>query len=370
MIKYFDLQRVNNSFEPLLTDEVAKVVKSGWYLQGAANKAFEEAFAAYCGVRYCVGVGNGLDALTLVLRAYIELGYMREGDEVIVPANTYIASILAVVRAGLVPVFCEPGEKNCNIDVAKIEALVTEKTRAILPVHLYGRAVDMRPLMDVARKYSLKVLEDCAQAHGALYEGRRVGSLGDAAGFSFYPAKNLGALGDGGAVTTDDAELAAEFHHIVEGLVRLVREATRGGGVGGGAVEGGKLVVGFPGEHVELPVVDGLAVLALAGHPACLRLIRHIVRGEARRICEAATTDVVLHFLFGRWVLTHARVFVWRRSRHTISTFFSYYFIFLGCRICTPPPCRICTPPVQFLHTPLCNFCTPIRRFFIVCVGR
>ncbi len=214
MIKYFDLQRVNNSFEPQLTEEVAKVVKSGWYLQGAANKDFEEAFAAYCGVRYCVGVGNGLDALTLVLRAYIELGYMREGDEVIVPANTYIASILAVVRVGLVPVFCEPGKDSCNIDVAKIEALVTGKTRAILPVHLYGRAVDMRPLMDVARKYSLKVLEDCAQAHGALYEGRRVGSLGDAAGFSFYPAKNLGALGDGGAVTTDDAELAAAVRAI------------------------------------------------------------------------------------------------------------------------------------------------------------
>jgi dTDP-4-amino-4,6-dideoxygalactose transaminase len=214
MIKYFDLQLVNNSFEPQLSQEVAKVVQSGWYLQGTANKAFEEAFAAYCGVRYCVGVGNGLDALTLVLRAYMELGVMSEGDEVIVPANTYIASILAVVRAGLVPVFCEPCAATCNIDVDKIESLVTEKTRAILPVHLYGRAVDMAPLMYVAKRYSLKVLEDCAQAHGAMCDGRRVGAIGDAAGFSFYPAKNLGALGDGGAVTTNDAELAAAVRAI------------------------------------------------------------------------------------------------------------------------------------------------------------
>ncbi len=214
MIKYFDLQRVNNSFEPTLSEEVAKVVQSGWYLQGAANRAFEEAFAAYCGVRYCVGVGNGLDALTLVLRAYMELGFMRAGDEVIVPANTYIASILAVIRTGLVPVFCEPDKNTYNITAAGVEPLVTARTKAILPVHLYGKAVDMPPLMEVARKYSLKVLEDCAQAHGALCNGCRVGSLGDAAGFSFYPAKNLGALGDGGAVTTNDGELAAAVRAI------------------------------------------------------------------------------------------------------------------------------------------------------------
>ena len=214
MIKYFDLQRVNNSFEPQLTQAVTRVVQSGWYLQGAANKEFEKAFAQYCGTRFCVGVGNGLDALTLVLRAWMELGYMRPGDEVIVPANTYIASILAVIRVGLVPVFCEPHERSYNIDTTIIETHITEKTRAILPVHLYGRAVDMQPLMEIADRYSLKVLEDCAQAHGAVYGGKRVGSIGDAAGFSFYPAKNLGALGDGGAVTTNDEELAAAVRAI------------------------------------------------------------------------------------------------------------------------------------------------------------
>ena len=214
MIKYFDLQKINDSFEPLLTESVTAVVKSGWYLQGGANSRFEEAFAAYCGCGHCVGVANGLDALTLIFLAYRELGFMTGGDEVIVPANTYIASILAVVRAGLVPVFCEPCERTCNIDPAKIEPLITPRTRAILPVHLYGRVADMRPIMDIARRHSLKVVEDAAQAHGALCGGVRVGALGDAAGFSFYPAKNLGALGDGGAVTTNDSELAAVVRAI------------------------------------------------------------------------------------------------------------------------------------------------------------
>lgn len=209
MIKYFDLQRINNSFEPALTESVAAVVKGGWYLLGNSVTAFEEAFAAYCGTGYCVGVGNGLDALTLVFRAYRELGIMGAGDEVIVPANTYIASILAIVEAGLVPVLCEPCEDSCNIDAAKIEALVTPRTKAILPVHLYGRVACMGIIMEIARKYSLKVVEDCAQAHGAFCDGKRVGSIGDAGAFSFYPAKNLGALGDGGAVATSDKELAA-----------------------------------------------------------------------------------------------------------------------------------------------------------------
>ena len=214
MVKYFDLQKINNSFEPLLTEKISEVVKGGWYLLGEECRRFEEAFSAYCGVACCVGVGNGLDALTLVLRAYKELGFMQEGDEVIVPANTYIASVLAIIEAGLVPVLCEPCACTCNIDVTKIESLVTERTRAILPVHLYGRVAEMEPLMDIARRHSLKVLEDCAQAHGALYRGRRVGSIGDAGAFSFYPAKNLGALGDGGAVTTNDEELAAVVRAI------------------------------------------------------------------------------------------------------------------------------------------------------------
>ena len=214
MIKYFDLQRINASFEPALTNKILSVVNSGWYLQGQANKEFEELFATYCGTRYCVGVANGLDALTLVLKAYCELGVMQPGDQVIVPANTYIATILAVIRAGLEPVFCEPSAETCNIDEKKIESLITEKTRAILPVHLYGRVAPMKTISEMAERYSLKVLEDCAQAHGAMCEGKRVGALGDAAAFSFYPAKNLGVLGDGGAVTTNDGDLAAAVRAI------------------------------------------------------------------------------------------------------------------------------------------------------------
>lgn len=214
MIKYFDLQRVNASFEPALSRSVGEVVASGWYLLGRANKAFEEAFAGYCGSRHCVGVANGLDALTLILCAYRELGVMQRGDEVIVPANTYIASILAVINAGLVPVFCEPCEESCNINPSLIERHITPRTRAVMVVHLYGRAADMFPIKEIARRHSLKVVEDCAQAHGAFCDGVRVGALGDAAGFSFYPAKNLGALGDGGAVTTDDDALAAAVRVI------------------------------------------------------------------------------------------------------------------------------------------------------------
>lgn len=214
MIKYFELQRISSSFEPELSDVVARVVRSGWYLQGEETNTFEKAFAGYCGTDYCIGVGNGLDALTLIFMAYCERGEMQPGDEVIIPANTYIASILAVIRAGLKPVFCEPSLQSCNIDPDKIEALITPRTKALLPVHLYGRCADMQPILKLAARYHLKVVEDAAQAHGAIYNGKRAGNLGDAAGFSFYPAKNLGALGDGGAVTTNDESLVAVIRSI------------------------------------------------------------------------------------------------------------------------------------------------------------
>lgn len=209
MIKYFELQRVSESFEPELSEAVNRVVKSGWYLQGKENAAFEESFAKYCGAGYCVGTGNGMDALTLIFMAYQRQHIMQEGDEVIVPANTCIATIIGVLRAGLKPVLCEPLWETCNMDPDRIEALITSRTRAILPVHLYGRCADMNPILDIARHHHLKVVEDVAQAHGAVYEGKRAGHLGDAAAFSFYPSKNLGALGDGGAVVTDDEEVAA-----------------------------------------------------------------------------------------------------------------------------------------------------------------
>ena len=202
-----------------------RVYRRSWYIEGEEDKAFEDSFAAYCGVKYCVGVGNGLDALMLALKA---LG-VGEGDEVIVPSNTYIATALAVTYVGAKPVFVEPELRTFNLDPARIEEKISEKTRCIMPVHLYGQACDMDPILAIAAKHGLFVVEDCAQAHGATYKGRRVGSFGDAAGFSFYPGKNLGALGDAGATVTNDPELAAKvralgnygsdykYHHIYKG---------------------------------------------------------------------------------------------------------------------------------------------------------
>ena len=208
MIKFLDLKKVNDSHGAEISAAIQRVLDSGWYLLGEEGTAFEAEFAEYCGSSHCLGVANGLDALILILMGYRELGIMQEGDEVIVPANTYIASILAISRAGLKPVLVEPDEHTYNIDPALIEAALTERTKAIMAVHLYGQCADMAPINAIAQKHGLKVIEDAAQAHAATYRGRKTGSLGDAAGFSFYPGKNLGALGDGGAVTTNDDELA------------------------------------------------------------------------------------------------------------------------------------------------------------------
>ena len=202
-----------------------RVYARSWYIDGVEDREFEKAFAEYCGVEYCIGVGNGLDALMLALKA---LG-IGAGDEVIVPSNTYIATALAVTYVGATPVFVEPDMRTFNIDSSKIEEALTVRTKAIIPVHLYGQACDMEPIMDLAMKYNLYVVEDCAQAHGATYKGKKVGTFGDAAGFSFYPGKNLGALGDAGAVATNNKDLAAKvralgnygsdykYHHIYKG---------------------------------------------------------------------------------------------------------------------------------------------------------
>lgn len=208
MIKFLDLQKITQRYQPELAEAVKRVIDSGWFLLGNEVKKFEQEFADYCGAENCVGVGNGLDALRLILRAYMEHGVMKKGDEVIVPANTYIASILAVSENGLNPVLVEPNIATYNIDPDKIEEKITEKTRAILIVHLYGQNAYSEKIQKIADKYDLKIIEDCAQAHGAEYKNKKVGTLGDAGGFSFYPGKNLGALGDGGAVTTNDKELA------------------------------------------------------------------------------------------------------------------------------------------------------------------
>ncbi len=208
MIPFLSLQRINAVYRDELLEAVARVVDSGWYILGEEGRLFETRFSAYCGVKHTIGVANGFDALRLILRGYMELGRLHEGDEVIVPANTYIATILAVSENRLVPVPVEPRIGTYNIDADRIEEGITSRTRAILVVHLYGRIGYCRKLQEVADRHGLLVIEDSAQSHGAAFEGKKAGSLGDASGFSFYPSKNLGALGDAGAVTTDDDALA------------------------------------------------------------------------------------------------------------------------------------------------------------------
>lgn len=202
-----------------------RVYTRSWYIEGVEDEAFEKAFAEYCGTDFCVGVGNGLDALVMALKG---LG-VGTGDEVIVPSNTYIATALAVTYVGATPVFVEPDIRTFNIDPSKIEVAITKKTKAIMPVHLYGQSCDMDPIVDIAKRYNLFIVEDCAQAHGATYKGKKIGTFGDAAGFSFYPGKNLGALGDAGATITNNKELADKiraygnygsdykYHHIYKG---------------------------------------------------------------------------------------------------------------------------------------------------------
>jgi len=225
VIKFLDLKKVNERFRCELDAAVKRVLDSGWYLLGKEVEKFEVDFAAYCGVKHCIGVANGLDALNLIIKAY---GF-GPGDEIIVPANTFIASILAISENGCTPVLVEPKWSTRLMDDALIEKAITPRTKAIMVVHLYGRAMNMTKVWELAKKYNLKVIEDSAQAHGAKFEGRRCGNLGDASGFSFYPGKNLGCLGDGGAITTNDDGLAAKirairnygsdykYHHIYKG---------------------------------------------------------------------------------------------------------------------------------------------------------
>lgn len=208
MIPFLDLKGINTQYRAELIEACTRVIDSGWYIQGNECKDFDKEFAKYCGAKYTIGVANGLDALILILRAYKEMGVIKDGDEVIVPSNTYIASILAISQNNLVSVLVEPDINTYLIDPSKIEEKITSKTRAILPVHLYGQTCEMDKINEIAKKYNLKVIEDSAQSHGAYYKDKRCGNLGDASGFSFYPGKNLGALGDGGAVTTNDKELS------------------------------------------------------------------------------------------------------------------------------------------------------------------
>jgi len=207
MIPFLDLKKINNQYKKELLEACERVINSGWYIQGKECENFEKEFANYCGTEHAIGVANGLDALTLIFNAYMEMGILKENDEVIVPANTYIASMLAISKNKLKPVLVEP-ENDFLISAKSIKESITSKTKAILVVHLYGQVCNMGEIMNIAKEHGLKVIEDSAQSHGAYHKDKRCGNLGDASGFSFYPGKNLGALGDGGAVTTNDKELA------------------------------------------------------------------------------------------------------------------------------------------------------------------
>jgi len=229
-IPFLDLKLINSGYRKEVIESICEVIDSGWYIQGQQVSAFEKDFSNYCGTKYCIGLANGLDALTLCLRAWKEMGKISDGDEVIVPANTYIASILAISENNLVPVLVEPCDDSFNIDPNKIESVITEKTKVILQVHLYGQLSEVKIIDEISKKYKLLVLEDSAQSHGAEKDGIRSGAWGDASAFSFYPGKNLGAMGDAGAVTTNDPELASvikaignygshkKYHNLYQGI--------------------------------------------------------------------------------------------------------------------------------------------------------
>lgn len=208
MILFLDLKKINDKYATAASEALTNVMDSGWYILGKNVTAFETEFAQYCGTKHCIGVANGLDALILIIEAYKESGLFNEGDEILVPSNTYIASILAVSKAGLVPVLVEPALDDYLLNPDLLEEKITAKTKAILPVHLYGQLCDMDRINAIAKKHNLKVIEDSAQSHGAVYKGKKSGNLSDASGFSFYPGKNLGAFGDAGAITTNDDTLA------------------------------------------------------------------------------------------------------------------------------------------------------------------
>ena len=226
MIKFLDLEKINNRYREEIDSRIKDILDKGWYLQGEENENFTKNFANFCGTKFALGVANGLDALNLIIKAY---GF-GNGDEIIVPANTYIATILAISENGCIPILVEPDIKTYNINPDSIEEKITTKTKAIMVVHLYGQAVQMEKIWKIAKKYNLKIIEDSAQAHGAIYQENRTGNLGDASGFSFYPGKNLGCIGDGGAVTTNDEELFnkikaianygsdRKYHHIYKGV--------------------------------------------------------------------------------------------------------------------------------------------------------
>ncbi|MGH6645889.1 DegT/DnrJ/EryC1/StrS family aminotransferase [Aquabacterium sp.] len=308
-ITFLDLKAINLRHAQEFKEAVERVLESGWYILGQEVKAFESRFAAYCDTRHAIGVSNGLDALSLILEGY----GIGPGDEVIVPSNTYIASWLAISHVGATPVPVEPIENSYNLDPTLIEAALTPRTRAIMPVHLYGQTADMTPILDLAEKHGLKVIEDAAQAHGARHKGKRAGSLGHAAAFSFYPGKNLGALGDGGAITTNDEALAERVRKLLNygSSVKYVHEV-KGHNARLDELQAAFLSVKLPHldqdnarrQEIAQRYLSGLAGLPIvlpqvAAHSTPvwhLFVIRHAQRDQLRAALQDAGVDTVIHY--------------------------------------------------------------------------
>ncbi len=313
MIKFLDLQKINAQYEQELKLAANRVIDSGWYLMGKELETFEKDYAEFCGAKYALGVANGLDALRLIFKAYIELGVMKQGDEVIVPANTYIASVLAISDNGLIPVFVDPNVHTYNLDSKKIEAALTTKTKAILTVHLYGQNSINVQMLAICKKNNLKLVEDSAQSHGAIWNGKVMGSIGDAAGHSFYPGKNLGALGDAGAVTTNDSALAKtidalrnygshkKYENIYKGLNSRLDEIQasflnvklkfiqRD-------IEARRVVANYYLEHIKNPAIILPEVLIEEGHVWHLFVIRTAKRVELQNYLTHNGIETLIHY--------------------------------------------------------------------------
>jgi len=313
MIKFLDLQKINAHYENELKEAAYRVIDSGWYLMGKELEAFEQNYSSFCGSKYALGVANGLDALRLIFKAFIELGRMQKGDEVILPANTYIASVLAISDNGLVPVFVEPNQSTFNLDCSLIEKAITLKTKAILTVHLYGQNSIDEQMLEICKKHDLKLVEDSAQSHGAIWKGKTMGNIGDAAGHSFYPGKNLGALGDAGAVTTNDESLAntimalrnygshKKYENIYQGLNSRLDEIQA-------AFLNVKLkyikkdielrrdIANYYLEHIKNPLVILPEVLNEEGHVWHLFVIRTRRRDQLQQYMNDNGVETLIHY--------------------------------------------------------------------------
>jgi dTDP-4-amino-4,6-dideoxygalactose transaminase len=317
-INFLDLKANNAVVREELIEACTRVIDSGWYIAGNELSTFEDAFSRYCGSKHCIGVANGLDALILTLRAWKALGKIKDGDEVIVPGNTYIASILAITENRLVPVLVEPEPGTFNICPAGIRAAITDKTRAILAVHLYGRLADMPAIMAIAEQHNLLVLEDSAQAHGASLNGRKSGSWGDASGFSFYPGKNLGALGDAGAITTDDDELAVTLRALRNyGSNEKYKNIHQGVNSRLDEIQAAMLSVklkyldeqtarrrqvaqiyqeGINHPAITLPLAPGVSALTLSSHAWHLFVVRCVQRDALQKHLAALGVQTLIHY--------------------------------------------------------------------------